>query len=966
MNASAALSRHPRSFARSLAVRTWLACVAAVLVTATPVQAAIYTYTSASGSANWSAGTNWAGGVAPVSGTTTSLVFTGSEAASAAVNSNNDSGTFVLTDLTSSGTGPSTGTAPTYTILGNPLDFTVAGGTSTLLVNSQGTVKPLVRINNNLIIDATQLTVSGNNSSTNFFVLGGTVSGTGMLAIRNGNNAGGTYFTGSTAGSSYGLSPSNSYSGGFWFQQGTLNTGTTSAISDIVGMTGSNSMFGSAGPVIFGSGSFAASIRLNSIATSGSTDRTIIVGNTAGSTTITLVPATTVTFGMGAITSGTGGDRSMTLGTSGAGTANFDVGGLVSNGTDGSVLSVRFNGSGNGTLYLRNPANSFGGGVSIAGNTSGKTYVVSVAKIGNSGSSSPLGTSGTISIGGATAGTNMLTWTGTAAETTDKVVNLASSTSANVAAINNTGSGLLKFTSDVVSSGAANKNFNFYGTGTTEFAGRIVDNGAFTTGIRKGDAGVLILSGSNTYTGLTDINNGTLQFANNSLNNTSGIRWSSSTGVLQWGTGNTQDISPKIQMTTGNWSIVDTNGNNVTLATSIGGTTTASFNKRGLGTMTLSASNSWTGSTVVDAGVLNFSSISALGSGTGSGSIRISSGTLQYGTSVTNDISDRLSLTAGSSGAIDTNGNNVTFANPVASTGAGNGGLIKSGAGSLTLQASSTYSLGTSLLAGSLVAGNVGAFGSGAVTVTAGTLDLGGYNVANAITMNGGSLSNASNYTGVLAIGGTSTVGTASLAGSIGTGVTVNAGSTLNGTAVFAGTIAGAGLVGPGTSSAGILSASSLNPAAGGSFAFEFTQANPDYTQITSSGNDILKLTGGSPFASSLSSGNAVNIYFTPAAAELGTLTGGFFTSNAADFASSITGATFNYYVQSNSGTFSYNGQNYQTLAQYDAGKSVTISTVAATGGQVMQMVVVPEPASAAILAGVGMAVVLLRSRRRA
>ena len=56
----------------------------------------------------------------------------------------------------------------------------------------------------------------------------------------------------------------------------------------------------------------------------------------------------------------------------------------------------------------------------------------------------------------------------------------------------------------------------------------------------------------------------------------------------------------------------------------------------------------------------------------------------------------------------------------------------------------------------------------------------------------------------------------------------------------------------------------------------------------------------------------------------------------------------------------------YQTLAQYDAAKSVTISTIAATGGQVMQMVVVPEPSAVAILAGAGIAAVLLRGRRRA
>lgn len=627
-----------------------LLALALAVAASQPLAASAATITWTNGNsttASWTTGSNWASGVAPTSGPSTSLYFAATQAASAATISNNDvSGTFQLSGLTFSGTGPASGAAPTFTISGNPLDF-VSSGTATLTVQPAAAAtasKPALSIASNILIDAVALKVDGNNSNSNLFTLTGTISGTGMLAIRNGNGTGGTYYTTPQAGSSGGLSPSNSYSGGFWFQQGLLNTGT-SPISDVVGMTGQNSMLGSAGSVILGSGTSFGSIRFNSPATSGSTDRTIIVGGTAGAT-ITMAPSAAVTFGMGAITSGTGGERSMTLATSGAQTANYDVGGLVSNGTDGSVLSLRFNGSGNGTLYLRGAANSFSGGVSISGNTSGKTYVVSVAKVGNSGTTSPLGTSGTISIGGATAGTNMLTWTGTAAETTDKVVNLASTVSANVAAINNTGSGLLKFTSDVVSSGASAKNFNFYGTGTTEFAGRIVDNSvANTTGIRKGDAGVLILSGSNTFTGLTDINNGTLQFANNSLNNTSGIRWSSSTGVLQWGTGNTQDISPKIQMTAGNWAIVDTNGNNVTFATSIGGTTSASFNKRGLGTLTLSASNSWTGSTVVDAGglVLNGSlavgsnlSVAAAawlaGSGTVPGTVTVS-GTLSPGNS---------------------------------------------------------------------------------------------------------------------------------------------------------------------------------------------------------------------------------------------------------------------------------------------------------------------------------------------
>ena len=948
MNAHTLVSRGTRPPGRSLALRTSLACVAAVLVGATPARAAIYTYTSASGSTNWQAGTNWAPS-APVSSSTNSLVFSGSQAASASVVSNNDSGTFVLSGMTFSGTGPTAGTAPTYTILGNPLDFTVAGGTATLAVNSAGTVKPALTINNNIVIDATQLTVS-QASSSNPFTVSGTISGAGLLALNFASGA-----TGTT-----GLNASNSFSGGTWIQRGTLLIGTSA-----VGNSGANSVFGTSGTITMGNGSASASgIRY----TGGSiaTDKGILIAATTGTATITVAPTADTTLTMSGNTSAAnGGAKTISYQNSGSSfLGSYSVSGLITDGTDGSSpVNVVFGGSGKGSLTLSNTASTFSGGVSVQGNTTSQTYELITAKIGTVGSASPLGSGTAIRLGSSgNTSTNQLTYNGPG-ESTNKVIDLQGTT--NGASINNLcATGTLTFTSNFTASGAGSKQLTLTGTAGTfgEIAGAIVDNSALNvTSIRKSGNATWYLSGSNGFTGVTNVNQGTLMFGPNALTNSGTIQFSS-TGILQYGPGNTQDVSAKIQVTGANVNI-NTNSNNVTFATAFGSTANATFFKQGLGTLTLapaSGSNSWTNGTVVQQGVLNFSSLGALGGGT----IRVSSGTLQYGSAVTTDISSRFTLTAASNGAIDTNGNNVTFANPVASTGTGNGGLIKAGAGSLTLQASSTYSLGTSLLAGPLVAGNVGAFGSGEVTVTNGTLDLGGYNVANAITMNGGSLSNASNYTGMLAVGGTSAVGTASLAGLIGTGVTVNAGSTLNGTAVFAGTIAGAGLVGPGSSSAGILSARAVDGSAGSSFAFEFTQADPDYTQVLNSGNDVLTLDGGSPFASSLSSGNAVNIYFTPAAAELGTLTGGFFTSNATDFTSSISGATFNYYVQSNSGTVSYNGQTYQTLAQYDAAKSVTISTVAAIGGQVMQMVVVPEPSAVAILAGVGIAAVLLRGRR--
>ena len=127
----------------------------------------------------------------------------------------------------------------------------------------------------------------------------------------------------------------------------------------------------------------------------------------------------------------------------------------------------------------------------------------------------------------------------------------------------------------------------------------------------------------------------------------------------------------------------------------------------------------------------------------------------------------------------------------------------------------------------------------------------------------------------------------------------------------------------------------------------------------------MLWLTSGTPFTSSLTAANTVSIYLTPAAAAIGTLTGGFFTTNVSDFAANIADGSFQYFVQDAQGTFSYNGQNYVTLAEYDPAMSVTISTVSQNGGQVMQMVVVPEPGTLGLLGLAGLVAGIARWRNR-
>ena len=69
--------------------------------------------------------------------------------------------------------------------------------------------------------------------------------------------------------------------------------------------------------------------------------------------------------------------------------------------------------------------------------------------------------------------------------------------------------------------------------------------------------------------------------------------------------------------------------------------------------------------------------------------------------------------------------------------------------------------------------------------------------------------------------------------------------------------------------------------------------------------------------------------------------------------------------MQDAQGTFSYNGQNYVTLAEYDPAMSVTISTVSQNGGQVMPMVVVPEPGTLGLLGLAGLIAGIARWRNR-
>ncbi|EHH2103999.1 autotransporter outer membrane beta-barrel domain-containing protein [Salmonella enterica subsp. enterica serovar Havana] len=170
--------------------------------------------------------------------------------------------------------------------------------------------------------------------------------------------------------------------------------------------------------------------------------------------------------------------------------------------------------------------------------------------------------------------------------------------------------------------------------------------------VEKSGDGTLTLSGSNTYTGGTTINDGTLI----------------ATSVDALGSGDVTD--------------------NATLALNTGGTFDNAISgsgqvvKSGDDVLTLSGANSYSGGTLISDGTLVASNVEALGSG-----------------DVTNDAV--LELNTGG-----------TFDNTIS----GSGRVVKSGDGALTLSGANSYSGGTLISDGTLIAGRVDVLGSGDVT----------------------------------------------------------------------------------------------------------------------------------------------------------------------------------------------------------------------------------------------------------
>lgn len=617
---------------------------------------------------NWSTSANWNPDLAIATGDNITFTSTGAT-------SNSSSTTNVVTGSISIGNLSFTGNTTNFQItqIDSDQTLTVSGNFSQSLGN--GTSNVIVKGSGSLSATGTNFSVAvsgvtGNATSTlnmsglsNFSFNGSTFAvSKATAAVATGQNGTVTLGASNTiTATGLDIGVGGNFSQPVGNRRGILNLGTTNTIN--------------ADQITVGSDKYVGTLQF----AAGITNGTVTIRNKAGTGGANLNIADSLNF-------------SSTVGGALVSTVNFGTNTVEAEFND--VIIGRQNYLSSTSIFTANGTFSFANGNVTAssvtlGVTGPRTNLASATK-----------GEGTFNQNGGTANIATLT--------------MGNRTSGTAVATYNLGAGTLKAqsiiagSSGVAGNGTATRTFNWSGgtianlNASTDLAigsgitFNLTNNGTFEAdtsrsitvnssisgsgGLIKTGAGTLTLNGTNTYAGTTSIDAGTVVI-NNASAIGSGGNITFGGGGLQYGTGLTTDLSPRLKNSAAA-ILVDTVNNSITFASAIDSSNAGGLSKLGTGTLELSGNNTYTGATTISAGTLSAAHANALGN---SAHVTVEGG----------------SLLVAADGSID--GKDITLA----STATGNGtaaSLVFSGtyngtAGALTLSQDSIIDLGTGSVA---------------------------------------------------------------------------------------------------------------------------------------------------------------------------------------------------------------------------------------------------------------------------
>ena len=524
----------------------------------------------------------------------------------------------------------------------------------------------------------------GYSGNANIGELDSTPTGSALSGVTVNTNANNVSFDGVISGSgsitktgagTLILSGTNTYSGGTTISAGTLSIGSDTNIG-----SGTNTIGNKGTLLLSGNGTYTNDWTLSGAGSAIATDN----NNTLSG----------VLSGNGGLTKTGAGTLTLTGNNTYAGGTAINDGTLKGNIASGTDLSIAASAIYGGDNKAHSVGGLNGGGKIL--NTDGLTVQSGdfAGIIDNSNTSLTKTGAGTLTL----TGNNAYTGSTTISDGTLKG-NIASGTDLSIAA-----SATYDGDNKARSVGGLNGGGKILNTD-----GLTVQNGTFggvidnsNTSLTKTGAGTLTLTRNNAYTGGTTISEGTLK---------GNIASGTDLSIVDNATYDGDNKARSVGGLNGGGNILNTDGLTVQSGTFGGviGNSNTSLIKTGAGTLTLTGTNAYTGSTTISEGTLKGN---------------IASGTdLSIADSATYDGDNKARSVGGLNGAgniLNTDGLTVQSGDFAGSIDNSNSGLTKTGAGTLTLSGTNTY--------------------TGMTTVRSGTLALGSDLTSNQLTLYGGTV----------------------------------------------------------------------------------------------------------------------------------------------------------------------------------------------------------------------------------